>query len=289
VTNVIGTLKIESGAITLDGIHAGLGTGSEAALSGKITFDGKVPDPYSFSGDATVTGFDPAPFFRAANPQKDPAVEGKFDVASKLSGSAPNTALLASKLKADLSLTSRSGVFRGLALPKAFTEKTQGKSGNLLSNITGAVGALAGSKNGNVAAAAVELASLLAEIPYDQMSLQVAYDGTASLTTLKDFTLISPTIRLTGNGSLLRQEGVPLMKQPLTAQLELSAHGHTADVFGKQGMLQGGADTLGYVPLFSPIKVDGTLSDIGTEALMNLLLQKLVSGAAGPLGNLFGK
>jgi len=290
VTNVAGLLKIESGAITLDNIRAVLGTGSEAALSGKMTFDAKQPDPYSFSGDATVTGFDPAPFFRAANPQKDPTVEGKFDVASKLSGAAPNTALLAGKIKAELTLTSRSGVFRGLALPKAFSDKFQGKSGGLISGITGAVGALAGgSKAGNAAATAVEIAALLVEIPYDQLNVELSHDATASVTTIKDFTLISPTIRLTGNGTILQQEGVPLLKQPLTAQFEMSTHGHAADVFGKQGMLQGGADALGYTPLFSPIKVDGTLSEIGTEALTNLLLQKLLSSSTGPLGNLFGK
>ena len=290
VTNVVGTLKIESGAITLDNIHAGLGDGAEAALAGRMTFDAALPEPYLFSGDAAVTGFDPAPFFRAANPKKEPTVEGKFDVASKLTGAAANTALLASKIKADLNLTSRGGVFRGLALPKAFSDRFQGKAGNLLSNITGAVGALAGgSKTGNAAAAAVEITSLLVAIPYDQLSVQVAHDANASLTTLKDFMLISPTIRLTGNGSLLQQEGVPLMKQPLTAQFEMSTHGHSADLFGKQGMLQGGTDTLGYSPLFAPIKVDGTLSEIGTEALMNLFVQKLLSNAASPLGNLFGK
>ena len=237
-----------------------------------------------------MTGFDPAPFFRAANPQKDPTVEGKFDVASKLSGAAPNTALLAGKIKAELTLTSRSGVFRGLALPKAFSDKFQGKSGGLISGITGAVGALAGgSKAGNAAATAVEIAALLVEIPYDQLNVELSHDATASVTTIKDFTLISPTIRLTGNGTILQQEGVPLLKQPLTAQFEMSTHGHAADVFGKQGMLQGGADALGYTPLFSPIKVDGTLSEIGTEALTNLLLQKLLSSSTGPLGNLFGK
>jgi hypothetical protein len=289
VTNVAGLLKIEAGAITLDNIHAGLGEGSEAALSGKMTFDAKQSDPYLFNGDATVTGFDPAPFFRVANPQKEPTVEGRFDVASKLSGAAPNTALLASKIKADLSLTSRGGIFRGLALPKAFSDRTQGKSG-LLSAAVGVVGSLAGgSKGGNVAAAAVEITALLVAIPYDQLNVKISHDATASLTTMEDFTLISPTIRLVGNGSILQQEGVPLMKQPLTAQFELSAHGHAADVFGKQGMLQNGTDALGYSPFFTPIKVSGTLSEIGTDTLMNLLMQKLLSSSTGPLGNLFGK
>ena len=289
VTNVAGLLKIEAGAITLDNIRAGLGEGSEAALSGKMTFDASQADPYLFNGDATVTGFDPAPFFRVANPQKDPTVEGKFDVASKLSGAAANTALLASKIKADLSLTSRGGVFRGLALPKAFSDRTQGKSG-LLSAAVGVVGSLAGgSKAGNAAAAAMEITSLLVAIPYDQLNVKISHDATASLTTMQDFTLISPTIRLTGNGSILQQEGVPLMKQPLTAQFELSAHGHAAEVFGKQGMLQSGTDALGYSPFFTPIKVSGTMSEIGTDALMNLLVQKLLSSSTGPLGNLFGK
>lgn len=290
VINVTGLLKIEAGAISLENIKAGLGAEGDAALNGRMTFEPTLADPYVFSGDATITGFDPAPYFKAANPQKEPTVEGKFNVASKLSGVAPNAALLASKIKADLTLSSRSGVFRGLALPKAFTERFQGKSGNLISSITGAVGALAGgSKTGNTAAAAIELASLLAVIPFDQLNAQLSYDAPAGLTRLQDFTLISPTIRLTGSGTILQQEGVPLLKQPLTAQLEMSSHGHVAELFGKQGMLQGGPDSLGYSPLFTPIKVDGTLTDIGTEALMHLFLQKLLANAASPLGNLFGK
>ena len=96
-------------------------------------------------------------------------------------------------------------------------------------------------------------------------------------------------MRLTGSGSILQQEGVPLLKQPLTAQLELGSRGSVAEAFGKQGMLQAGADSLGYTPLFAPIRLDGTLSDVGNEALMNLLIQKLLANAASPLGNLFGK
>jgi hypothetical protein len=290
VSNVTGLLKIEAGAISLENIKAGLSPEGEAALNGKMTFDAASPEPYAFSGEASVTGFDPAPYFKAANPQKEPTVEGKFDVVSKLSGVAPNAALLASKVKADLSLSSRGGVFRGLALPKAFTERIQGKSGNLISNLTGVVGALAGgSKTGSTVAAAVEIASLLALIPFDQLNVQLSHDASAALTRLQDFTLISPTIRLTGSGTILQQEGVPLLKQPLTAQFEMSAHGHVAELFGKQGMLQGGTDSLGYSPLFTPIKVEGTLTEISTDALMHLLLQKLLANSANTLGNIFGK
>jgi hypothetical protein len=290
VGNVGGLLKIEAGAISLENIKAGLSPDGEAALNGKMTFEANSPEPYVFSGEATVTGFDPAPYFKAANPQKEPTVEGKFDVVSKLTGVAPNAALLASKIKADLALSSRGGVFRGLALPKSFSDRFQNKSGNLLSNITGVVGALAGgSKIGSAAVAAGEIASLLISIPYDQLSVQLSHDASAALTRIEDFTLISPTIRLTGTGSILQQEGVPLLKQPLTAQFEMSAHGQIAELFGKQGMLQGGTDNLGYSPLFAPIKVDGTLTDIGTEAFVNLLVQKLLSNSAGSLGNLFGK
>lgn len=290
IANVGGELKIGAQAIDLQNFKAALGPGADAALNGKMTFDGKAAEPYVFSGEAKVTGFDPAPFFRAANPQREPTVEGKFDVTGKLGGSALNAALLTGKIKADLTLTSRGGVFRGLALPKGFSDRFQGKSGGLLSNLSGVVGALGGSKAGSAAAAAAEIVPMFSEIPFDQLNLQLSHDHGAGMTKIQNFALISPTLRLTGSGSLLQQDGVPLLKQPLTAQIELGAHGHVADVLGKQGMLQGGADSLGYAPLFSPIKIDGTLSDMGTEALTNLLVQKLLSSsAAGPLGNLFGK
>lgn len=289
-TSVTGLLKIGEGAIKLESIKAVLVPGGEATLNGRMTFSPATPEPYAFEGDAKVNSFDPAPFFRVANPQKEPTVEGKFDIDGHISGVAPNVALLTKKLKADLTLTSRGGVFRGLALPKAFSDRFQGKSGNILSTVTGAVVVLTGGqKNGATAAAAVELATLFISIPYDQLSVKATHEATAARTTLDDFTLISPTMRLTGSGSILQQEGVPLMKQPLTAQLELGSRGNVAELFGKQGMLQGGADSLGYTPLFAPIRLDGTLSEIGNEALMNLLVQKLLANAASPLGNLFGK
>lgn len=289
-TSVAGLLKIEASAIKLESIKANLVPGGEATLNGSMTFDAAAPEPYAFEGEAKVNSFDPAPFFRVANPQKEPTVEGKFDIESHISGVAPNAALLTKKLKADLNLTSRTGVFRGLALPKAFSDRFQGKSGNLLSSVTGAVVALTGGqKNGATAAAAVEIATLLISIPYDQLNVRATHEANASRTTLDDFTLISPTMRLTGSGSILQQEGVPLLKQPFTAQLELGSRGYVADAFGKQGMLQAGADSLGYMPLFAPIRLDGTLSEVGNEALMNLLVQKLLANAASPLGNLFGK
>ncbi|MFT3870786.1 MAG: AsmA-like C-terminal region-containing protein [Nibricoccus sp.] len=289
-TSVTGLLKIEAGAIKLESIKAVLVPGGEATINGRMTFNATAAEPYAFEGDAKVNSFDPAPFFRVANPQKEPTVEGKFDIEGHLSGVAPNAALLTKKLKADLNLTSRTGVFRGLALPKAFSDRFQGKSGNLLSSVTGAVVALAGGqKNGATAAAAVEIAGLLVAIPYDQLNVRATHEATAARTTLDDFTLISPTMRLTGTGSILQQEGVPLLKQPLTIQLELGSRGYVADAFGKQGMLQAGSDSLGYTPLFAPIRLDGTLSEVGTEALMNLLVQKLLANAASPLGNLFGK
>jgi len=289
-TSITGLLKIEAGAIKLEAIKAILVPGGEATLNGRMTFNPATPEPYAFEGETKVNSFDPAPFFRVANPQKEPTVEGKFDIDGHISGVAPNAALLTKKLTAHLNLTSRGGVFRGLALPKVFSDRFQGKSGNLLSTVTGAVVVLTGGqKNGATAAAAVEIATLFITIPYDQLNVRATHEANASRTTLDDFTLISPTMRLTGSGSILQQEGVPLLKQPLTAQMELGSRGYVAEVFGKQGMLQANADSLGYMPLFAPIRLDGTLSEIGNEALMNLLVQKLLANAASPLGNLFGK
>jgi hypothetical protein len=291
IANVGGILRIEAGAIDLQNFKAVFGAESDAVLNGKMTFDPKAGDPYAFSGEAKVNGFDPSPFLRAANPQREPTIEGKFDVNSKLSGTAPNAALLATKVKADLLLTSRGGIFRGLALPKSISDRLQGKSGGLLSSITGsAVSLLGGSnKQANAAAALAELVPLLAAIPFDQLNVQLSHDASASLTRIQDFTLISPTVRLTGSGSILQQEGVSIYKQPLTAQLEMGAHGRIAELLGKANMLEGQPDALGYSPLFTPIKLDGTLSEIGTEALGNLLVQRVLSTSAGPLGNLFGK
>jgi hypothetical protein len=255
-----------------------------------MTFNPATPEPYAFDGEAKVNSFDPAPFFRVANPQKEPTVEGKFDIDGHISGIAPNAALLTKKLKADLNLTSRSGVFRGLALTKGFADRFQPKSNNLLSTVTGAVNVLAGGqKNGAIYAAAGEILTLFASIPFDQLSLRVVHEANASRTTLDEFTLISPTIRLTGSGSILQQEGVPLMEQPFTAQLEMGSRGNVADLLGKYGMLQGNADTLGYSPLFTPIRLDGTLEEMRNEALTNLLIQKLAAAAASALSNLFGK
>lgn len=293
VSDVNGMVRITDGELKLDGIRAGVGEGGVAQVNGGLAFDGGSATPYALAADLAVTDFDPAPFFRAINPGQPATVEGRFQVTSKLTGRAASVADLAEDAQGDFQLTSRGGVFRGL--PVSVASKVEGTS-KLAAGVA-AVGSLLGSVTGrkeyadiaSKAQAVAELSRTLSAIPYDQLSLVLTRDDTLAA-VLKDFTLISPEVRLTGAGEARPAPGAPLLEGALAMEFKLRARGHTADLFKYLGVLETQPDELGYTACNLPLRVAGTLGSPDTgelnRALTALAVEK--SGAGDLLNRLLG-
>lgn len=292
VSGVKGFVRIDAGQLKFDGVQAAVGEGS-AKIDGGLAFDGSVKTPYALTANLAVSDFDPAPFFRAINPQEPATVEGKFNVTSKLTGRAANLAALAETTQGDFQLTSKGGVFRGLPVNAAGKVETTGK----IAAGVAAVGSFFGSVTGkekvsdiaNKAQAVSEITKTLAAIPYDQLSVVLSRDQTLT-TVLKDFTLISPEVRLTGVGQAKPVANAALLDSALAMEFKLRARGHTADLFKYLSILDAQPDELGYAACTLPLRITGTLGRPDTseinQALTSLAIEK--SGAGDLLNKWLG-
>ncbi len=293
-TDVTGALRLDAGVAKLEKLAAGLGGGSDASVSGAVTFDPKAAKPYALTADLAIKDFDPAPLFRAMNPGQPPTVEGKFVVTSKLAGDAASLGDLATNTHGDFQLSSKGGVFRGLPVNVATKNETVGKIAAGAALLGSALDVFKGRKEDSditsTAKAVAEVSKMFAAIPYDQLSLVVSRDPSFNA-TLKDFTLISPEMRITGGGQTTHQAGKPLLDDALAMEFKLRARGHTADLLKFLGKLEPQPDELGYSGCTLPLKVGGTLGKPDTTELNNALAAIAVekSGVLDKAGDLLNR
>jgi len=287
-TDVTGVLRFAPDLLRFDGLHASLGDTGDATVSGACRFDGTALEPWSLDADVTVGNFNPAPVFRARYPGRLPTIEGKFNVTGHVTGRGRDPADAVARTHGDLRFESNGGVLRILAENVSSKEASTRKAAIIGSFIGDLASAVTGRRD--LGAEFTEVAGKLSTLPYDQMSLVLSRDASLN-TTLRDFALISPELRLEGGGRVTYAAATPLLEQPLSAEFKLGARGHTADLFKTVGMLGTQADDLGYYPFLEPLTVAGTLGEPDTSALQAALLKDLykTSGASDLFDKLLGK
>jgi hypothetical protein len=245
VNDIAGDLKIGPDALALSQLSAVLGGGGEAKLAGAVNFAGDAPEPYSLKANVAVSEVDSAPLFRALDPSKPPTVEGKFNLSGQVTSSGINAADLGQQAQGDGTLTSKSGVFRGLA-----------KSGGnqVISGGLSWGGILGNSKQ---LTALGELIDTLQGFPYDQINVQCVR-GQSLDVQLKDFSVISQQLRLTGTGMLTYEKGKPMLGQSLAMQIQIGVRGDIGTLMATIGKTSTQTDELGYAKVDRPIKIGGT-------------------------------
>jgi hypothetical protein len=287
-TDVGGSVRIAPDALTLDGVRALFGPESDLQVGGGVSFDANAKDAYALAADMALTNFDTGPMFHALDPAKLPTVEARVNLNTHVTGAGANLGQAIERAHGAMQLTGKSGVFRALSADlSGKVEKTQ----STVAAIGGLIGAVTGKQEyadyANKTQILTDIAKALAEIPFDQLNVTAARDEQLNL-QLKDFTLISPEVRLTGGGEIRYVEGTPLLAQPLQVELNLGARGRLADLLKRAGLLEAKQDNLGYAAFVSPIRIGGTLANTDTselaKALLNSALQK-----NGLIDNLFGK
>jgi hypothetical protein len=294
VADVGGMIRIDAGTLKLVGVRAWLGEGSELKLNGGLTFTANSPEPYGVALDLDLTNFDPAPMLRALNPGQPPTVEGMFSVASKVTGNARNLGELGDRAAGEFSLTSKGGVFRALSADVSAKVATTTRAASTLATLGSLAGALTGRKDISDAASKAEAVSALSKmisvIQYDQLNVVLSRDAALN-TTLRDFTLIAPELRLAGTGRIDSKPGLELGAQPMLMQFQLGARGTTGTLLKSLGALETAKpDDLGYFQSTLPLRVTGTLGkpDAGElqAALVKLGYEK--SGAGELLNKFLG-
>jgi hypothetical protein len=288
ISDATGVIQVDESALRLEKVHAAFDADSELKLGAIVTFAPKSPEPYALTADLALLNFDTAPAFRALAPTKPPTIEGRINLTSRIFSHGQSLADLAARARGELELTSKGGLFR--ALSADISDKVQ-KTQSTVAVIGGILGAVTRKQEfenlNNRAQILTDIAKALSEIPFDQLSVTAARDASLNF-LLKDFTLISPEVRLRGSGQITHQAGVPLLAQPLNLNLNLAARGRLGDLMKRAGLLENKQDNLGYTAFVTPLKIGGTLDKTDTSELSRALLNSALE-KSGLLNTLLGK
>ncbi len=283
VENLGGRIEINAGMVKLEGLQAGWGENGRAQLSGALTFDAGVAQPYALGAELAVKEFDPGPLLRGGSGDRPPTVEGKFEINSRLSSRAVALDELAAGASGEFQLTSKGGVFRGLPASAAGVVEHTGRVAGIIASAGSVLGGLAGRKeNATIASkaqAVAEFARGLNPIAYDQLSVVISRDAALN-TTLRDFALISPEVRLTGGGMARHRPDTGFLQDPLALEFKLRARGRQGALLKYLGALESAPDDLGYAACTLPIRVSGTLGQPDSSDL-NIRLAALALEKAG--------
>lgn len=255
MTGLTGLVVIEPADITLQKLEAAFGEKGRFAAKALVSFT-KGAQPYDLAGDYTLTEFDAGQLFKAVEPGKPPTLEGVFAVAGNFSGNGATLAGALERSHGTFALTGRQGIFRGL-------QRTTNKV-SLATKAVDLVGSLFGSSKiaGKVAGAAYyvdQLAQTLGELNYDRLNVKLVRDPSLNV-TLEDISLVSPEIRLLGQGTVAAVEGKPLLEQPLNVELSLAARGKIEKQLRQLHLLSGVRDELDYAKAKETITLGGTLA-----------------------------
>lgn len=293
-TEVTGTVRIEEGAAKLELVRAGLREGGEAKLNGELSFEAGAAQPFALSADVAFTDFEVGPVLQAAFPHQPPVVEGRFNLSGRIVSRARALGALVPSSSGDLEATSRGGTFRGLPVNVSHLVENQSKIAAWIASASATISSIAGKRDEHDVASKVQAASELAKglypLPYDQLSVVISRDASRNA-QLKDFTLISPEVRLAGSGRTTHQSDAGLLSEPLAMEFSLRAQGRAAQMLKYLGALEPQKDNLGYAACTMPIKIGGTIGRPDGTELSNRVVA-LVLGKSGFIDKameLFGK
>ncbi len=294
LADVGGTLRVDAGVLKFEGVRAGLGAESDLKLNGGITYLERSGEPYTLTARLDVTNFDPAPFLRTLNPAQLPTLEGKFTIGSQLAGQGRTLQELGARTRGDFTLSSKAGLFRALSADVAAKMESSSKTASAVAFLGNVASAVSGRKEygeaANKAEAVASLSKMISVIQYDQLNVVVSRDAALNF-LLKDFTLIAPELRLTGNGRIDHIAQLDLAEQSLAIQFQLSARGATAQLLKALGALDmTQKDDLGYLQSTLPLRITGTLSKPDTGELQSTLIKLAYekSGASDLLNKFLG-
>jgi hypothetical protein len=203
--------------------------------------------PYAVSGDFSVTEFDVGRFLKALEPDKAPVLEGVFAVKGRVAGEGTDLQQAAERMRGDVALQGRAGVFRGLrrTSEKLSVATKAVELGSVLGSFLGGKVKDAADKVAPQSYQVDQLAQALGEIGYDQFVVRATRDAQLHV-KVDEVTLLAPEIHFTARGGLTHVEGRPLLEQPMRLAFQLAARGKVEQTLGKLRALDGTKDDLGY-------------------------------------------
>lgn len=260
--------------IEISNVEATIGEQGTLNASGRLRFDAAAAEPYLGTAQLNLSDIAIEPWLRWFEPGELPVLTGRMNLEAAWEGAAVDPAALAETGILQAQVRSGGGVIRALGVQVdnyIETGQTVAALGAFFGAVTGDERLQQHSQRIQSATAAAEL---LTAIAFDQMSLNVDRLPSGDI-VISDLSLISPNLRLLGDGRITYRLGLPFWVQPLELNLSLSARDELGSALQQLGLLNAEADNLGYLPLVSGFTLDGSLANIGTEELQQLIVQAL--------------
>ncbi len=265
-------LLIEPETLKVKDLSLGVGERGEVKIDGQLTYDATDSQPYLAS--ATVSASDVAvePWLLWFEPGSVPVLEGNVNLNANWNAQVSDLADLASGGQIKAQVSSTGGVLRALGVDVENYVKT--------GQTVAALGALFGTVTGNekltqqaqLVQSATEVAQRLSLVAFDQLNLNLERAQSGNV-IISELSLISPALRLVGDGRINYREGLAFWLQPLALRMDLSARDEIGVALTRLGLLNSQADALGYLPLVTDFTLDGSLANIGTKELERLLVR----------------
>jgi hypothetical protein len=268
--------------LTLESFNAVFPDGAAAKAEGTVQFVPATPEPYTVKASLRATEFDPQPFLSAANPGQPPTVEGKFDLTAKVDARTPSLDRIAETANVEAQLVSRGGRFHGFAT--SALAANLGRKQETISKLT-SVGSLIGGAFGKTELAGYadkfragsDSIRRLVNFNFDQLNIDISQRADGSPLQIKNFSLISPDLRLLGGGTIDSASGwKSLLSSAMNLDLQMAVRGAQGDDLRTLRLLKKEADELGYTQLLERVSVKGTPSQPDAWSLIQQISGSLL-------------
>lgn len=248
---------------------------------GKLSFDPSKAVPYTLDTELDVTGFDSAWVMGGETGASTAPIVGNFDFKGNLSGSGatPEAALKSSHGRLDI--LSKGGRFRLLRTDIGPLLVAKDSLGETVMSGLGAILGRGADRKGpekldESARMAKDLASALSDLKFDQMSMEADVDGGGEI-RMRDFTLITPDVRLGGEGVIRSGKAVSFEDRTMDLGIQIALRGQLAEVARHTKLSDGRLDELGYSIIPHTFHIRGTLAHCDVSELRKMFAQMIAA------------
>lgn len=274
-------LRFDGAMVQADELESVLEGGANLRASGSLSRGPDETARYLLQSAVVLRDWSPG------GPEGEPGwFSGKLDLAGSLRSRGADPAGLWAALEGEVHLVSRGGTLRLFPVDLPPAPAGSGRVAEILAAAGGALESLGVRREPPLSRgrAVAELSSALHPLAFDQLSAVAARDAAGNL-SLRHLVVLTPELRLTGGGNLLRRPGSGFLEGSLALELQLRARGRPAELLRGLGALDEVPDEWGYAAAGLPLRVRGTLgrpdaSDLGVRLAALALERSPVSERA---------
>ncbi len=276
LADVRGDVAMTPTSVRLNQVRARIGEQGAVEVRGQLQFDQTREQRYSAQASIRVDQVEAGLLLRAGRMESPLPMEGEIKMDAVWESAAAELEQIWDGSALEATLTSSGGILRVLGVKfdqHLQTGRTVAALGGLLALATGDTRT---QRYAERVQALTAVGEQLSTLVYDQLNVQIKRTATGEV-EISEISVISPSLRILGQGRINARPDASVWHQPLSVQLQIAAREQLAVNLQTLQLLQTEADALGYLPLTRDISLDGSLARMGTAELERLLTRALTA------------